>query len=175
MEKSLDEAIAVLQRTPPTLAALLNGLPPSWLEAREGPDTFSPTDVVGHLIFGEETDWIPRLRIILADGESRPFTPFDRFGFRAKYAGWPIDPLLGRFAQLRQENLGILRDLRLGEAQLRLTGTHPALGRVTLSALLAAWVVHDLGHVRQIVRVMARQYTSAVGPWREYMPILDRP
>lgn len=174
VEANLEEAIEILERTPKTLRMLLEGLSDPWLRATEGPDTFSPLDVVGHLVHGEETDWIPRLRIILADGESRPFTPFDRLGFRAKYADWPSDRLLELFARLRHENLAVVRSLRLDRAALERTGAHPALGRVTLAQLLAAWVVHDLGHVRQVVRVMARRYTDAVGPWREYLPILDR-
>ena len=175
MDLSAEETFEVLERTPGALRALLDGLSDPWLLASEGPETFSPKDVVGHLIHGEETDWVPRLRIILEHGEAKPFTPFDRFAFREKYAGWRVDRLLDRFALLRRENLGLLRGMRLDAAALAHTGTHPALGRVTLAQLLAAWVVHDLGHVKQVVRVMARQYTQAVGPWREYLTILDRP
>jgi len=175
MDLSVEETLEVLERTPGALRALLDGLSDSWLLASEGPETFSPLDVVGHLIHGEETDWVPRLRIILEHGEAKPFTPFDRFGFREKHTGWRVDRLLDRFALLRQENLDLLRGMRLDPAALARTGTHPTLGRVTLGQLLAAWVVHDLGHVKQVVRVMARQYTQAVGPWREYLTILDRP
>jgi hypothetical protein len=174
MELNLPETLEVLERTPSTLQALLEGLADPWLRATEGPDTFSPLDVLGHLIHGEETDWLPRLRIILEHGEARPFTPFDRLGFRARYSDWPADRLLELFARLRQENLDVIRSLQLDHAALALAGAHPALGRVSLGQLLASWVVHDLGHIRQIVRVMARRYTDAVGPWREYLSILDR-
>jgi hypothetical protein len=170
-----EDAIAVLERTPAALRGLLAGLPERWLLADEGPGTFSPRDVVGHLIHGEETDWIPRMRIILEHGESVAFTPFDRFAFRTASVGHTTDALLDRFAQLRTASLRELRALALDEAALARTGTHPGLGRVTLRQLYAAWVVHDLGHVKQVARVMARQYTAAVGPWREYLTILDRP
>jgi DinB family protein len=174
MSLVLSEAIQVLSRTPATLRALLAGLDDEWLTADEGPDTFSPRDVVGHLISGEETDWMPRLRIILDHGPSRPFTPFDRFGFKEKYGRMPIDGLLGRFADLREENLRQLRALALSPTQLELPGTHPELGPVTLSQLLATWVGHDLNHVAQIVRVMAHRYRDAVGPWRAYLRILNQ-
>ena len=169
----LSEAIPVLRRTPPTLRALLSGLGAEWLDADEGPDTFTPRDVIGHLISGEETDWIPRLRIILESGERRPFTPFDRFGFRQKYGHLTIDALLDRFATLREDNLRQLEALRLTPAQMELRGTHPELGTVTLSQLLATWVGHDLTHVSQVVRVMAKRYEQAVGPWRAYLRILQ--
>lgn len=170
-----DEAIAVLERTPAVLHAMLGGLPEAWLLGTEGPDTFSPRDVVGHLIHGEETDWVPRARIILEHGESVPFTPFDRFAFRTTSEGQTTAALLDRFAALRRANVDEVRRLRLDGATLARTGTHPALGRVTLAQLLAAWVVHDLGHLKQAARAMARQYREAVGPWREYLTILDRP
>jgi DinB superfamily len=171
----VEEAVEVLERTPATLRALLSGLSEPWLEAHEGPDTFGPRDVLGHLIHGEQTDWIPRLRLILEHGETRPFTPFDRFAFRETCRGLSLGQLLDRFASLREENLRFLRGLGLGDADLQRTGTHPALGRVTASQLLASWVVHDLGHVKQVVRTMARRYREAVGPWREYLSVLDRP
>ena len=174
LEMTMHDVGAILERTPGVLRALLAGMPESWLDANEGPDTFSPKDVLGHLISGEETDWIPRLRIILEHGEARPFTPFDRFAFRVTCGGMDVDALLDRFAALREENLGTLRGLGLGASHLRLTGTHPSLGRVTLAQLLASWAVHDLGHIRQVVRVMANQYGEAVGPWREYLPIVQR-
>ncbi len=169
----LSEAIPILRRTPATLRALLSGLGTEWLEADEGPDTFTPRDVIGHLISGEETDWIPRLRIILESGERRPFTPFDRFGFRQQYGRLAIDELLDRFSTLREENVRQLEDLRLTPAQMELRGTHPELGTVTLSQLLATWVGHDLTHVSQVVRVMAKRYEQAVGPWRAYLRILQ--
>jgi DinB superfamily len=171
----LEDAIPVLERTPAALEAMLGGLPEAWLLADEGPDTFSPRDVVGHLIHGEETDWLPRVRIILEHGESVPFTPFDRFAFRTRSAGRSTTVLLETFAELRRANLDQLRALALDVPALARTGTHPALGRVTLGQLLAAWVVHDLGHLKQVARAMARQYREAVGPWREYLTVLDRP
>ncbi len=168
------EIIEILERTPNVLNSLLGGLSDEWINASEGPGTFRPRDVVAHLIHGEETDWIPRARIILTEGESRPFTPFDRFA-GDKYKDTPLPDLLKRFAELRSESLATLRALNLTPAQLALTGMHPdpALGRVTLGQLLASWAVHDLGHIRQIVRVMAKRYTEAVGPWRAYLSILD--
>jgi len=172
MSIAVPEAVQVLRRTPATLRALLSGLGDEWLAADEGPDTFTPRDVVGHLILGEETDWIPRLRIILESGERRPFTPFDRFGFKQKYGALSIDELLGRFAALREDNLRQLEALRLTPEQMELRGTHPELGTVTLSQLLATWVGHDLTHVSQVVRVMARRYQDAVGPWRAYLRIM---
>jgi hypothetical protein len=175
LELKVDDAINILDRTPATLRGLLSGLPAPWLEATEGADTFSPLDVLRHLIYGEETDWTPRLRIILEEGEGRPFTPFDRFGFREQYGNALLGELLDRFTSLREKNLSFLRGLELDPQRLQLTGTHPALGVVTVSQLLAAWVVHDLGHLKQVVRVLARQYREAVGPWREYLSILDRP
>jgi len=169
------DALAVLERTPAALRALLGGLPDAWLLAHEGPDTFSPRDVVGHLIHGEDTDWVPRMRIILKHGEAVPFTPFDRFAFRATSADVPSGELLDRFERLRRANLDEVRRVTLDPATLARTGSHPGLGRVTLAQLLAAWVVHDLGHLKQVARAMARQYREAVGPWREYLTVLDRP
>jgi hypothetical protein len=168
----LSRAIAVLRRTPATLRALLDGLPEPLVEANEGPDTFSPRDVLGHLIHGEETDWVPRLRIILEHGESRPFEPFDRTGFRKTLAGLSMGDLLSRFERLRTENLAVVEVLDLEPAQLERRGTHPSLGAVTLGQLLATWAVHDLDHVGQIVRVVARQYGPEVGPWVAYLGIL---
>jgi DinB family protein len=175
VELSPADAVAVLRRTPAALQAMLDGLADSWLLANEGPDTFSPRDVIGHLIHGEETDWVPRMRIILEHGEAVPFTPFDRFAFRTASVGHSTSALLERFAALRRESLRAVGAMTLDGAALARTGTHPGLGRVTLGQLLAAWVVHDLGHVKQVARVMAGQYREAVGPWREYLTILDRP
>lgn len=173
MEFHLEEGLEILERTPATLSALLSGVSDAWLNCREGPGTFSPVDVIGHLICGEQVDWIPRARIILECGESRPFDPFDRVGFEPIIQGKTIASLLDTFAALRQQNLATLGDLRLDAAALDRTGIHPALGRVTMRQLLAAWAVHDLGHIRQIVRVMAGRYAAAVGPWRPYLTILD--
>jgi hypothetical protein len=174
MTFQLTDAIAVLERTPATFRALLGGLPDGWTTCDEGPETFTPFDNVGHLIHGERTDWIPRARIILAQGASRRFVPFDRFAQRRESAGKSLAELLDEFARLRAGNLATLRGWQLSERELALEGEHPELGPVTLRQLLAAWVVHDLGHVAQTTRVMAKRYRAAVGPWRAYLPILDR-
>jgi hypothetical protein len=174
MQLDLREGIMVLERTPAALRILLGGLPEAWTTPNEGPGTWSPFDVVGHLIHGERTDWIPRARIILAQGADRRFEPFDRFAQLRESAGRPLDELLEEFARLRAGNLSTLRAWTLGEAELALEGEHPALGRVTLRQLLATWVVHDLGHIAQIARVMAKQYRDETGAWRAYLPILDR-
>lgn len=175
IEFQLKEAAALLSRTPATVRNLLADLPEAWLTASEGPKTFSAWDVVAHLLHGERTDWMPRLRIILEHGEGRPFEPFDRVAHRAESAGLTIGELLDAFAAARARNLAELEALGLDEAALARTGTHPELGRVTARELLATWVVHDLGHIRQIARVLARQYAGVVGPWREYLPVLRQP
>ena len=169
----LDQAKEILRRTPGTLNALLADLPDEWVLSNEGPETWSPYDVVGHLIEGEETDWIPRARIILELGEDRPFDKFDRFAMFQKSKGKSLRELLARFEQLRGESLRQLDELNLTPELLQKRGTHPALGVVTLSQLLSAWVVHDLGHIRQIVRVMAKQYRDDIGPWTAYLTIVN--
>ena len=166
--------ISLVERTPATLRALLEGLPRVWTDASEGPDTFTPFDVVGHLIHGERTDWIPRARIILAQGDDRTFEPYDRFAQQRDSAGKSMDELLVTFAELRTQNITALRSMQIGEAELALEGQHPELGRVTLRQLLSCWPVHDLGHLAQISRVMAKRYRDEVGPWRAYLTILDR-
>lgn len=175
MEFRVERTIEILERTPQTLRSLLGGLPDSWSRGNEGPDTFSPFDVLGHLIHGEETDWIPRTQIILEHGAAQPFTPFDRFAFRRTSQGKSLADLLDIFERLRAKNLATLKELRLGPEQLSLVGTHPELGSVTLQELLATWTVHDLAHLGQIARVMAKQFGTEVGPWKEYLPILSRP
>lgn len=174
MEFDLATGIAVLERTPASLRSLLEGLSPDWTDATEGPETWSPYVVVGHLIHGERTDWIPRARIILEQGPDRRFAPFDRFAQLRESQGRSLAALLEEFARLRAESLATLASWRLTDAQLALQGEHPALGTVTLRQLLATWVVHDLGHLGQTARVMAKQYRDEVGPWREYLPILNR-
>lgn len=174
MQVEMERALEVLERTPGAVRSLLGGLTEPWVLENEGPETFSPHDVVGHLIHGEKTDWIPRVRLILEHGEAQPFVPFDRFGFRAYATGVPIDALLDDFEQRRRENLAILRGLRLTPGQLALKGKHPALGTVTLGQLIASWVVHDLGHLAQAARVMAKQYRTEVGPWTEFLAILSK-
>jgi hypothetical protein len=153
---------------------MLGELPDHWTRATEGPDTWSPYDVVGHLVHGERTDWIPRARIILAQGPDRSFAPFDRFAQLHVPSPPSLDALLTTFAQLRAESLAELASWKLSAAQLGLEGIHPAFGAVTLRQLLATWVAHDLGHIAQVSRVMARQYREAVGPWRAYLSIMDR-
>jgi hypothetical protein len=176
MDFDVDAAAEVLSRTPGTVRALLSGLSEPWLRGTEGPDTFSAFDVVGHLIDGEETDWIPRARIILARGKDPRFQPYDRFRHRARNAARSLESLLEEFDRLRGANVSLLRSWRLSPADLELPATHPGLGPVTLRALLAAWVVHDLGHVAQVARVLAKQYGAEVGPWVAYLPVLtDRP
>jgi hypothetical protein len=170
----LEEALAVLARTPAVLDLWLRALPPAWLACDEGPGTFSATDVVGHLIHGERTDWIPRMRSILEHGEERAFEPFDRTGHREALRGKSLDALLDEFASLRRANLGRLRAHKLRPEQLDLRGRHPDFGPVTLRELLATWVVHDLGHLAQIGRVMSKRYSSDVGPWIAYLPVLTR-
>jgi hypothetical protein len=169
----MEEGIAILARTPATLDALLRGLPEGWIAAHEGGETWSPFDVLGHLIHGERTDWVPRARIILEHGEARPFDKFDRFAQFAGSQGRTLASLLDEFAALRQESLRELADLRLTTADLDRHGRHPELGVVTLGQLLATWVAHDLDHVVQISRVLARQYTDEVGPWRAYLRIIS--
>jgi hypothetical protein len=172
MDFDLDRSIDVLRRSPATLEALLDGLDEPWARGTEGPDTFSAFDVVGHLIDGEETDWIPRARIILARGPDLRFEPYDRFRHRARNGGRSLPSLLAEFARLRGGNLELLRSWTLTARELDLPGEHPTLGRVTLRQLLAAWVVHDLGHLAQVARVMAKQYRDEVGPWVPFLPVL---
>jgi len=177
-EFSLAEAIAVLTRTPATLNALLRGLPNVWVRCNEGrgtegKDTWNAFDIVGHLIVGERTDWIPRVRIILANGEAQPFDSFDRFAQSKESQDKSLEQLLDDFARLRGENLAALQALNLQHEDLTRRGRHPALGVVTLSELLATWAVHDLTHVHQLSRVMAHQYRDAVGPWSAYLGVLQ--
>jgi DinB superfamily len=173
MKWELEDVTEILRRTPSTLDSLLRDLPDPWAVHNEGPETWSPYDVVGHLIHGEETDWIPRAKMILEHGETRPFEPFDRVAMFEKSKGKSIAELLDTFARLRAENLRELQQLNLTEDLLQKRGLHPELGIVTLKQLLATWVVHDLGHIRQVVRVMAKQYREEVGPWNAYLSILE--
>jgi len=172
MQFRFEDAMPVLRRTPSVLRELLQGLSPSWIRATEGAATWSPFDVVGHLIHGERTDWVARVQHILRHGDSVTFPPFDREAMFEASTGRTLDELLDEFAILRRENLGTLDALRLTEADLDRRGRHPEFGVVTMRQHLATWVAHDLGHIDQIVRVMARQYTDAVGPWTAYLSIL---
>lgn len=174
MEFQLDRAKEILRRTPATLDSLLRQLPEEWVLSNEGPESWSPFDILGHLIHAEEADWIPRARIILEYGEQRAFDPFDRFAMFEKSKGKSLGDLLDRFEWLRRESLQHLEGMNLTPALLEKRGRHPELGLVTLGQLLSTWVVHDLGHIGQIVRVMAKQYTEAVGAWQAYLPILSR-
>jgi hypothetical protein len=173
MQFKIGEAIAVLERTPGALRAMLSGLPSAWTDATEGGETWSPFVVVGHLIHGERTDWVPRAEIILAQGEHRTFAPYDRMAQFRESAGKSLDDLLSEFAELRAENLDRVRGWDLTEQELALEGIHPAFGAVTLRQLLATWVAHDLGHIVQVARVMARQYKEEVGPWTAYLSVMS--
>jgi hypothetical protein len=172
MQFQLDQSIEVLAHTPSVLDALLRGKSSAWLNCRKSPEAFSPVDVVGHLMLADETDWLPRVRMILAGHTHTPFEPFDRFDFQRLIAGKSIESLLNDFATLRSQSLQTLTSLQITEEQLDLPGTHPELGPVTLRNLLATWVVHDLGHIQQIVKTMSNEYREAVGPWRAYLSIL---
>jgi hypothetical protein len=172
-EFSLTEATSVLARTPTTLNALLRGLPGVWTNCNEGKDSWNAFDIVGHLIVGERTDWMPRVRIVLDNGEARPFDPFDRFEQLKESQEKSMEQLLDDFARLRTENLAALRALNLQPGDLTRRGIHPTLGVVTLSELLATWVVHDLTHMHQLSRVMAHRYRDAVGPWSAYLGVLQ--
>ena len=170
----LEQALEVLDRTPRVLTALLEGLSEPWVSGNYGPDTFSPFDVVGHLIHGERTDWMVRLRLILEHGEGRPFEPFDRYAMYEASRGQTMAELLATFAALRARNLADLRALGPTPGQLALRGTHPDFGAVSVRELLAAWVVHDLNHLHQIAKAMAFQYRTEVGPWRAYLSLLPQ-
>ena len=172
MHFSMDSAVPVLRATPGVLRAWLTDLPDTWTQANEGPDTWSPYDILGHLIHGERTDWIPRLELVLAHGDSRAFTPFDRFAQFRESRGKTLGELLDTFSQLRHSNLTRLESLRLTPDDFDRPGLQPELGPVTLGQLQATRVVHDLNHLSQIARVMGRQYAETVGPWLEYLPIL---
>jgi hypothetical protein len=172
MQFEMSQAIEVLAGTPGVLSALLRDKSAAWLDSRQTPDAFSPIDVVGHLILADKTDWMPRVAIILKHRDTRPFEPFDRFAFQPLIEGKSIGELLDDFAEVRRQSLHSLSALHLGDQQLDLPGLHPDLGRVTLSNLLATWVVHDLGHISQIAKAMSSLYSEAVGPWRTYLSIL---
>lgn len=174
MEFGIEKAIEILERTPGTLKALLWGLNDEWTRNNEGPDTWSPFDVVGHLLHGEKTDWIPRLKIMLSEAEVKVFTPFDRFAQFKDSEGKTIDNLLDEFEEMRISNLRFLKTAGIDENDFNRKATHPSLGEVTLENLLSTWAVHDLGHIAQISRVMAKQWKKEVGPWVEYLGVLNR-
>jgi hypothetical protein len=172
---SIDEAVAVLARTPRALSGLLEGLPDPWVRFSPAEGSWSAYDIVGHLIHGEKTDWMPRVAMILENGASRPFVPFEREAMFEASSGKEVSALLAELAELRERGLLELDALHLGEAELALEGSHPTLGRVTLAQLIAAWAVHDLGHIAQISEAMAKRYRSEIGPWRALLPVVDRP
>ena len=169
----VSKAVEILRQTPYALSRMLDGLSPEWTQSDGNATNWSPYDVIGHLIHGEETDWIPRAEIILAQGENRTFLPFDRLAQFEKSKGHSLSDLLTEFAHLRNANIAKLVRWQLTPEQLALRGTHPELGEVTLGQLLATWVVHDLNHIRQIVTYMAEQYSGEVGAWKEYLSILN--
>jgi len=172
MNFNLTHSIDLLSRTPDTLAQLLKGLPEPWLRNNEGEDTWSAYDILGHLIHGEKTDWIPRSLIILSDRADKTFEPYDRFAQQHEDQNRSIEVLLDEFSALRAQNLATLKSLNITKEKLQQKGIHPALGEATLQELLSTWTVHDLGHIAQISRVMAKQYASEVGPWKAYLGIL---
>jgi hypothetical protein len=174
MEFEINRSIEVLERTPAVIEEMLKGLSPDWVMNNEGPDTWSPYDVVGHLIHGEKTDWVPRMEIILSDKSDKKFEPFDRFAQFRNSEGKSLLALIDEFKALRKESLEILKSKKLRELDLDKTGIHPAFGVVTLRQLLSTWVVHDLNHIAQITRAMAKQYKQETGSWQAYLPILNR-
>ena len=173
MGLTLESSLDFLARTPAVLGGLLAGLDQDWVRTDEGPDTYSPLDVVGHLIHGEDTDWVVRIEHLLEEGERVPFVPFDREGMRERFAEASLGELLERFAQRRAENLARVRALGLREGDLERRALHPDLGPVTLGQLVTTWVVHDLAHLAQIARVLAKARAGEIGPWRAYFRVLS--
>jgi hypothetical protein len=174
VEFAIDDAREVLSRTPAVLRALVAELPDAWLHASEAADAWSPYQVCGHVLHVEECDWLDRTRVILEHGAAQPFEPVDREAGFSRFRGWTVGRLLDRFAAVRIANLDELAGI-VGADDLARRGVHPTFGEVTLSQLVATWVVHDLNHLNQIVKTMAKSYTDAVGPWREFLPVLDAP
>lgn len=172
MNFDLNKSIEILERTPLAIEQLLSGSSEEWTMNNEGPETWSPYDVMGHLIHGEQTDWIGRMEIILSDKEDKTFVPFDRFAMFEESKGKTLSKLIDEFKAIRTKNIETLKSKNLSKADLNKKGIHPKFGEVTLSQLLATWVVHDLGHLGQISRVMAKQYKDAIGPWIEYLRIV---
>ena len=170
---NLKEAVVILERTPAVLTSLLGELPDSWTYNNEGGESWSPFDIVGHLVHGEKKDWILRARTILEYGEGKPFEPFDRFAQFKDSEGKTLNDLLEEFAKLRKGNVDVLINLKLDEDDFNKQGIHPEFGKVTLKQLFSTWVVHDLSHIRQISRVMAKQYKNEIGPWEKYLPVIN--
>ena len=174
MHFQLNQSYEILERTPEVLDYLLRNISDEWSMQNEGPDSFSPYDVVGHLLHGERTDWMARIEIILSNKEDKRFTPYDRFAQYEESKGKSMNQLLDEFAEARAQNLVVLKSKKLTEADLQRKGIHPVFGEVSLQHLLATWTIHDLSHIAQITRVMCKQYKTEVGPWLAYMPILTR-
>lgn len=174
MHINVNDAINLLARTPIVLNQLLDGLPESWITATEGPETWSPYDVIGHLIHGDKTDWIPRIQICLSDTDNKQFEPFDRFAQFENSKGKTLQQLLIEFEKVRTDNLLILQSLNLTEEDYPKTAIHPAFGEITLAQLLSTWVVHDLDHIYQISRILSSQYKDEVGPWKAYLRIVNQ-
>ncbi|MED4753387.1 DinB family protein [Brevibacillus choshinensis] len=174
MNFSMKEAIEVLERTPQTLEHFLSGLSEGWLQCKEGEGTWNASEVIEHLIEGEKHNWLPRLKMILQEGERKPFPPFDRFSHLQETSERSIGQKLLEFKTIRAENIATLQTMIDPDLHLELTGSHPAFGQVKLRELLSTWVVHDLTHIAQIVRVMAERYRTDVGPWQEYLGVLKR-
>ena len=173
MDFNLNHSVLILEKTPEVINAMLQNIPEPWAYNNEGKDTWSPFDIIGHLVHGEHTDWIPRAKIILSDQAQKNFEPFDRFAQFENSKNKSLETVLQEFQQLRKLNIEQLKAFHLTEEQLQLTGNHPELGTVTLQQLLATWVVHDLSHIHQITRVLAKNYTDQVGPWVQYISIID--
>lgn len=173
MEFNLDQSISILSKTPKLIRDLLSNIPEEWALNNEGEGSWSPYDIIGHFIHGEKTDWIPRSRIILGEQEDKSFVPFDRFAQEEESKGKSLEKLLDEFENLRQENIESLKGFHLNEELLNKTGIHPEFGEVNLRQLLATWTIHDLVHINQMTRVMAKNYTQAIGPWRNYMKLLQ--
>ena len=173
MKFDIDRSLEILERTPAVLQELLQGLSDDWIFSNEGPETFSPFDVLGHLIHGEKTDWAPRIKMILEYGNAKTFVPWDRYAQYEESKGKTLQQLLDEFKRVREENMDWYRSLHLTEADLDKTGIHPKLGEVTLQNLLATWVVHDLTHIAQVTRVMAKQFKEEMGPWPEFFRVLS--
>ena len=169
----INEAIQILEKTPKILNAFLSDLPDSWIISNEGNESWSPFDILGHLIHGEKTDWITRAKITLNNRTEEPFPPFDRFAQFVDSKGKTVSTLLSEFENLRNKNIQILKEMNITQADYIKTGIHPNFGKVTLKQLLSTWVVHDLSHIRQIARVMAKQYAEEIGPWGKYLPVVN--
>lgn len=174
MTYSIADAVEVLRRTPAIIEVLVKDLPPQWSEVNEGGDTWSVYDIVGHLIHGETTDWVNRMEIILRQGEERDFPVFQRFAMIEESKGKSLNQLVDEFVLIRKKNIDILLSKNLTESQFDLTGIHPKFGEVTLRQLLSTWVAHDMSHLAQMARVIAKQYKNEAGPWVEYLRILQQ-